>query len=72
METPWKILIATGPLNEEYLTAEIYFQGEGWGELSNFGNVMKVYPRNDGQPWTINPKELIEVLKLADLKLSGR
>lgn len=48
METPWKIMIATGPLNEEYLTAEIYFQGEEWGELSDFGDVMKVYPRNDG------------------------
>ncbi len=71
METSWKIIIATGPLDEDYLIAEIYFQGEEWAELSDFGRALKLYPRYDGQPWILNPKEVIEVLRMAEQKLSG-
>ncbi len=71
MESSWKILIATGPLDEDYLTAEIYYQGEEWAELSDFGKVLKLYPKYDGQPWILNPGEVIEVLERADQKLSG-
>lgn len=72
MESSWKIMIATGPLDEDYLIAEIYFQGEEWAELSNFGRVLKLYSKFDGQPWILDPREVIEVIEMAEQKLFGK
>lgn len=71
MITDWKILITTGPLDEDYLIAEIYYKGEEWAELSDFGTILKIHPKAINQPWILNVEEVVDVIKLAQDKLRG-
>ncbi len=68
----WKVIISTGPFDKDYLVAEISYKGEDWAELTEFGDVLKIYSKRDKQPWKLNPEEVIQVIKMAEEALKGR
>ena len=69
MTSDWKILIVTGPLDEDYLIAEIYYKGEEVADISVFGTILTIYSRKDKQPWILKIEEFLEVIEVAKRKL---
>jgi hypothetical protein len=71
MTTEIKIIIVTGPLDDDDLVAEVYVGGVEFAEVLHLGNEIKIFPRNDNSPWNLNPGEVIDVINRAINKLSG-
>jgi hypothetical protein len=65
MESDWKIKIFTGPLEKEWLIAEIYYKDEEWAELREFGEQITFFSRNDNAPWVLPYEEVIWILSAA-------
>jgi|WetSurMetagenome_2_1015567.scaffolds.fasta_scaffold198434_2 hypothetical protein len=65
MESDWEIVIFTGPLDKEWLVAEIYYKGEEWSELTEFGEKVTLFARNDNTPWVLPYDEVIQILNKA-------
>lgn len=65
MDEKMNLKIFTGPLNEEWLVAELYFEEEMWGELVEWGEKLILYPRLDGEPWRLSTKDVVELIKMA-------
>ena len=65
MESDWKITIFTGPLDREWLVAEISYKGEEWAELSEFGKTITLFGRSDNSPWILPYDEVIHILENA-------
>jgi len=59
------ILISTGPLDEEWLVAELYQDDVPLGELREWGNSFIIFPREDGRPWNLPVNDLLETIKTA-------
>ncbi|HWR65117.1 MAG TPA: hypothetical protein VN364_03275 [Bellilinea sp.] len=65
MESQIKILISTGPLDEEWLVAELYQDDEPLGELREWGKSFIIFPREGGKPWNIPVNDLVETIRTA-------
>jgi hypothetical protein len=59
------------PPDREKLVAEIMCDDEQWAEVhqENEDLTLEVYPRRDGQPWTLSYKEALEALRTAKSRL---
>ena len=62
MDSDWKILISTGPLDQDWLISEIYYKGEALAFITHFGEKVEIYPKRDGSPWLFNTDEMLAVL----------
>lgn len=65
MDERMRYQIFTGPMDEEWLVAELYYGEDMWGELTEWGEKIILYPREDGQPWRFTIKDMIEILRQA-------
>ncbi len=57
--------IATGPMKEDWLVAEILYGEEHVGDLIEWGEQLYLYPRESGEFWKLPVEEFIETLKKA-------
>ena len=59
-------LISTGPMEEDWLVAEIYVnEHEQFAELWEWGEKLVIFPRTDGKTWDIPMEEFLEILAKA-------
>jgi len=65
MDEKLRFQIFTGPLEEEWLVAELFYGDEMWGELTEWGEKLILYPRQNGEPWRFSTKDAMEMLKQA-------
>ena len=61
------------PPDREKLVAEIMCDGEQWAEVHQEKKelTLEVYPRRDGQPWTLSYDEALAALQTAKNRLIG-
>jgi hypothetical protein len=61
------------PPDREKLVAEIICDHEQWAEVhqENKELTLKVYPRQDGQPWKLSYEEALTALQTAKIRLIG-
>jgi hypothetical protein len=54
----------SSPPDRRNLVAEIFFDNEQWAELSKEGENLQldIYPKQDGQPWSLSFQKVFEVL----------
>lgn len=55
----------SGPLEEDWLTAEILYGEEHIGDLVEWGEKLFLYPRENGEFWKLPVDEFLETIKLA-------
>lgn len=57
----------------EQLVAELWYNNELWGELSQETGELElaIYPKPDGHPWQLRTDEVIQALQEAREKLLG-
>lgn len=65
MDEKMRFQVFSGPLDEEWLVAELFYGEEMWGELIEWGKQLIIYPRQDGQPWRFSTKDAMEILMQA-------
>ena len=69
-----KIIVnLASPPDRKKLVAEIMCDHEQWAEVHQEKKdlTLEVYPRRDGQPWTISYEEALEALQTAKSRLIG-
>lgn len=70
MNDKWRILITSGPLDKDYLEAEVWCEDEQWILLSEFGKTIKFYPKQSGEPWSFDFEDVLAIFnRLAKEKL---
>lgn len=62
------------PDGYEFLMAELYCDGEHFGELNTESGALQLvlFPRSSGLPWTIAAEEVIDALRDARSQLVAR
>lgn len=64
MDKHFSIQIATGPLDEDWLVAEINYDGEPLAEISERGEKVTIFPRQMNDIWQFPLEGFLEVLDL--------
>jgi hypothetical protein len=61
------------PPDREYLVAELFSENEQWAEVNQESGSLTVelYPRRDGQPWSLGFEETLMALRQAQQRLTG-
>jgi hypothetical protein len=64
----------SSPPDRQYLVAEIFFGNEQWAELNQEGDILQleIYPRQNGQPWSLSFQTVLEALNEANEKLQQK
>lgn len=57
--------ISTGPMEEDWLIAELLYGDEHLGDIVEWGEKIYLYPRDTGEPWYFSVDELINAIQLA-------
>jgi hypothetical protein len=67
-----KICISSPP-DREKLVAEVFFGDEQWAELNQESGELRleIYPRQNGQPWSLDFHDVIDALSQARNRLCG-
>lgn len=60
-----RYMIFTGPMEVDWLVAEIYVDDEQFADIQDWGEKIMVYPRLDGLPWSIPVDELLNTIETA-------
>jgi hypothetical protein len=72
MDSKWRVFITSGPLNKDYLEAEIWYGDEQWAILTEFGKTIFFYPRMNNEPWIFNLDDVLVILqKLKEENFDG-
>ena len=65
MEKTIHYQIFTGPLEVDWLIAEILYGNEHIGDLVEWGEKFLIYPKDDGQPWEFPANDFVKVIQEA-------
>jgi hypothetical protein len=65
MDQKIKYQIFTGPMEKDWLVAELLYDDEHIGDLVEWGEKLILYPRIDGEYWNLPVVELLETIKSA-------
>jgi hypothetical protein len=57
--------IVTGPMEEDWLVAEILYGKEQIGDLIEWGEKLILYPKNNGELWKLPVDEFLETIRAA-------
>lgn len=69
MDEKMRFQIFSGPLDEEWLVAELLYGEEMWGELIEWGETLIFYPRQSGEPWRFSTKDVLTVIAQAQARV---
>lgn len=69
--TLFSVIIADAP-DQDALVAEIWLEGEQWGELSNDGHAssLVIYARDGGGQWKVDAADLVDAINRARAQLA--
>ena len=65
MSPQLKYQIFTGPLDQDWLVAELLYGDEHIGDLIEWGEKFVLYPRNNGESLSFSVDEFINTIKAA-------
>lgn len=69
MENKMRFQIFSGPLDEEWLVAELLYGEEMWGELIEWGKTLILYPRQNGEPWQFSTEDMMAIIVQAQARV---
>lgn len=69
MDEKFRFQVFTGPFEEDWLVAELFIDDEMWGELTEWGNKLIIYPKKNGEPWKFSSNEALELIKQAQARV---
>ena len=69
MDDKMRFQIISGPLDEEWLVAELFYGEEMWGELIEGGETLILYPRQNGEPWHFSSKDMMAIIVQAQARV---
>jgi hypothetical protein len=58
----WEIVIANILQEDNQLVAEVYYKNEQLAELSSAGNVIRIPPKPNGEPWYLDFESFLNML----------
>jgi hypothetical protein len=70
MNSKIRYQIFTGPMDEDWLVAELLYEKEHFGDIVEWGDKIILYPRNNREPWKFPIDELVETITLARKQVS--
>jgi hypothetical protein len=73
MKADFRICLSSPP-DRERLVAEMFYKDYQWAELNQETEtlLLKLYPRQDGEPWKFEFEEALEALTMAGDRLLNR
>ena len=71
MKTDWKIFISSGPLDKDWLVAEIFFKDEQCADVIEEGNAIILYNKLEDQSWRFDLQEFIDIINHAQETLKS-
>lgn len=69
MSENMRFQIFSGPLDKEWLTAELFYGDEMWGELIEWGETLILYPRQNGEPWRFSTQDMLSIIAQAQARI---
>lgn len=70
MSSKIKYQIFTGPLEEDWLVAELYYEDEHLADIGEWGEKILIHPRIDGKSWNLSIDDLIDIIQSARIQVS--